>query len=85
MSDPVRTCVGCGARLPAKALVRLVLAGGRVARGTPGRGGRGAWLHAEASCVERAAKRRALARALRSAEAAAGAAALRSLVDGKCP
>jgi hypothetical protein len=65
MSQPERTCVGCGAKAPAHALVRLVLEGGTVVRGAAGRGGRGAWLHAEEACLTRAARRSAFARAFR--------------------
>jgi predicted RNA-binding protein YlxR (DUF448 family) len=82
MVEPVRTCVGCGARAPARALVRFVLDGGRVVPGRPGRDGRGAWLHAEDACLDRAVRRRAFARALRAAGAAADPAAVRLLLTG---
>ncbi len=39
-------------------------------------GGRGAWLHAKASCLERALRRRAIARAFRGRPAAIDASAL---------
>ena len=82
MADPVRTCVGCGEKVPAGALVRLVREAGRVAVGRPGRGGRGAWIHDAEACVERAVKRRALARALRCSDAAPAVAELRLLLTG---
>ena len=81
VGEPFRTCVGCGERGPARSLVRLVRADGRVAPGRPGRGGRGAWLHASEACLDRAVKRRAFARALRG-EAAVDTAALRQLLTG---
>lgn len=73
---PVRTCVGCKARAPKPDLLRV-----RVLPSTPdapqgrsgvllpdprGRaGGRGAYVHPDPACVEQAARRGALARALR--------------------
>jgi predicted RNA-binding protein YlxR (DUF448 family) len=62
--QPVRTCVGCGRRAEQRALVRLAADAGRVALGR--RGGRGAWLHPAAACLERALGRRAFPRALRA-------------------
>ena len=79
MARPERTCVGCGVKAPADALVRLVLEGGAVVRGTAGRGGRGAWLHADGACLTQAARRRAFARAFRK-PAAADVEALRPLL-----
>ncbi len=68
MSPPRRTCVGCGDADDALALRRLRLDGVRVvvdARGTMG--GRGAWLHPGPRCLAQAVKRRAFARAFRTA------------------
>ena len=79
MGEPERTCVGCGAKAPAHVLVRLVLDGGKVVRGTAGRGGRGAWLHASEACLVRAARRRAFSRSFRES-AAADVEALRPLL-----
>ena len=67
--EPVRTCVGCRRRAPAAELVRLARSpdDGRLRVG-PGPG-RGAWLcgpPATTDCFDRARKRRALERALRS-------------------
>ncbi len=64
--EPVRTCVGCGAKAGRRERVRLWIEGERVVvdRDRTG-GGRGAWLHDARSCLEQAIKRRALARAFR--------------------
>src|SRR5690606_10403344 len=69
---PVRTCVGCRRRDLAARLVRVVLADGTagrtavvdLARRLPGRG---AWLHPDLQCLDLAERRRAFARALRTA------------------
>lgn len=55
---PVRTCVGCGQRDDAAALVRLVLGeGGEVAFDLAGGAfGRGAHVHAAPACLEKAPK-----------------------------
>jgi uncharacterized protein len=45
-------------------------------------GGRGAWLHRSATCLERAIKRRAFARALRTDGVMADGAALRVELTG---
>jgi uncharacterized protein len=65
MTTPERTCVGCGEKLPATALVRLRLAGGGVVVDRERSGGRGAWLHVREACLARAAKRRSFDRAFR--------------------
>ena len=67
MGTPERTCVGCGEKLPATALVRLRLDAGRVAVDRERRGGRGAWLHARDACLARAVKRKGFERAFRKA------------------
>jgi predicted RNA-binding protein YlxR (DUF448 family) len=82
MAEPVRTCVGCGAKASPRALVRLVAGDAGVGLGEPGRGGRGAWIHAEEACIQRAVRRRAFARALRSADAVPDGAVLRLLLTG---
>ena len=67
MALPERTCVGCGEKLPATALVRLRLdEAGRVDV-REGRGGRGAWVHAEGGCLARAVKRKGFERSFRKA------------------
>ncbi|HET9599226.1 MAG TPA: YlxR family protein [Anaeromyxobacteraceae bacterium] len=75
MANPIRTCVGCGAKASPAELVRLRAVGGEVRPDV--RGGRGAWLHASPACLERAGKRRAFGRALRDASVRADLASLR--------
>ena len=82
MSEPVRTCVGCGGRAAQRALVRFMAAGERVVIDRERSGGRGAWLHPGPPCLERAVKRRAFARALRAEGVRADAAALRGELTG---
>lgn len=68
LTGPVRTCVGCRMRDAQDRLVRLALVPGTLEvtvderRTVPGRG---AWLHPQPGCVERAVARRAVDRALR--------------------
>lgn len=66
MSEPERTCVGCGRKAPQRELVRFVAPDGTLrldrAKRLPGRG---AYVHARLSCFERAAARRAFSRTLR--------------------
>jgi hypothetical protein len=65
-SPSMRTCVGCRARDTRAALARLVAPDGRlrvdVAKRAPGRG---AWMHARATCLEAFARRGGFVRALR--------------------
>ncbi|WP_421740809.1 YlxR family protein [Cellulomonas sp.] len=72
---PVRTCVGCRATGPRSALLRVVVRQESAAnvsavlfvdvdRRMPGRG---AWLHPDPGCLEKAERRRAFGRALRVA------------------
>jgi Predicted nucleic-acid-binding protein implicated in transcription termination len=67
--EPIRTCIGCRAREPISALVRIVAdasaPGGCAVDANRDRPGRGAHIHPRAECVEQAQRRRALARALR--------------------
>jgi hypothetical protein len=79
---PVRTCVGCGEKAAQRALARLRIEGERVVIDRNRSGGRGAWLHPAAECLERAVKRRAFARAFRGKAAAIDAAALRVGLTG---
>jgi predicted RNA-binding protein YlxR (DUF448 family) len=66
VSEPVRTCLGCGASGPRRGLVRLRVGdGGRVLVDVEQSGGRGAWLHPAEACLERALRRRAFGRAFR--------------------
>ncbi|MBW9205486.1 YlxR family protein [Mumia sp. zg.B17] len=67
---PVRTCIGCRARVDKTDLVRVVAVHGETSISvTPDlRGsapGRGAHLHPDVTCLERATQRKAFARALR--------------------
>ncbi len=82
MSEPVRTCIGCGGRAAQRTLVRVKAVEERVIVDRERSGGRGAWLHAAPPCLERAMKRRAFARALRAEGARADAAALRVELTG---
>ncbi|WP_242396255.1 YlxR family protein [Anaeromyxobacter oryzisoli] len=81
-SAPIRTCVGCGGKAAQAGLVRLVAAGSRVVIDRARSGGRGAWLHPTVPCLERAVKRRAFGRALRSEGVQADAIALRGELTG---
>ena len=67
MAIPERMCVGCGEKLPATALVRLRVGPAGVEVDRERRGGRGAWLHAQAGCLARAVKRKGFERAFRKA------------------
>jgi len=66
MAIPERTCVGCGEKLPATALMRLRLVESGVAVDRERGGGRGAWMHAGGACLARAVKRKGFARAFRA-------------------
>jgi uncharacterized protein len=79
---PVRTCIGCGARADQGELVRLRIVGERVVIDRRREGGRGAWLHPSAGCLEKAARRRAFGRAFRGAAAGADLAELRVGLTG---
>ena len=64
--EPVRTCVGCRARAPRSALLRVVARDGvLVADEKAVLPGRGAWVHDTDECVATALRRRAFGRALR--------------------
>jgi predicted RNA-binding protein YlxR (DUF448 family) len=65
---PQRTCVGCRAVNPKRALVRIVRTPEGAVEVDPSgrRSGRGAYLHRQRSCWEQALKRSALERALRT-------------------
>ncbi len=78
MTGPVRTCLGCGQAVAQSTLVRVRVGdGARVVLDVKRSGGRGAWLHGSAGCLERAVKRRAFARAFRRGDLACDAVALR--------
>ncbi len=64
--EAVRTCVGCRMRAPRSALLRVVASESSLVADERGAlPGRGAWVHDEASCLEKALQRRAFVRALR--------------------
>lgn len=79
MTDPIRTCLGCGATGPRRELVRLVVGdGGSVVMDERhGGDGRGGWLHPAEACLAQALRRRAFARAFRRADLAWDEGALR--------
>ena len=64
MSDPTRTCAGCGRKAAKHELVRFVASNGVLARSQKG-AGRGVYTCTRLSCFERAASRRAFSRTLR--------------------
>ncbi len=66
--EPVRTCVACRTEAGKPALVRIVRRpdGGAAVDRTGHAAGRGAYLHADAACIEMARKRKALDRALKT-------------------
>jgi uncharacterized protein len=66
VSEPIRTCIGCGRKAPQRELVRYVAPQGLLQR-DPDREepGRGAYTCPRTACFERAAGRRAFARTLR--------------------
>lgn len=64
--EPVRTCVGCRARAPRSALLRVVAEESTlVVDERASLPGRGAWVHPTSECLDAALRRRAFARALR--------------------
>jgi predicted RNA-binding protein YlxR (DUF448 family) len=65
-NEPTRTCLGCRGRKPKRELVRLVRAsGGSVVVDAEGAAGRGAYVCAEAECLERALRGGRLSHAFR--------------------
>jgi predicted RNA-binding protein YlxR (DUF448 family) len=64
LTEPVRTCVGCGRKAPQRSLLRFVAERGELKPGA-GRPGRGAYTCRRLACFERAASRRAFNRTLR--------------------
>ncbi|WP_169581486.1 MULTISPECIES: YlxR family protein [Microbacterium] len=64
--EAVRTCVGCRARAPRSALLRVVsIDSVLVPDERASMPGRGAWVHETRECVDAALRRRAFVRALR--------------------
>ena len=64
MTDPTRSCIGCGRKAPQSELLRFVAKDGRLVAG-PKEPGRGAYTCRRLSCFERALSRRAFNRTLR--------------------
>jgi uncharacterized protein len=64
VTDPIRSCVGCGRKAPQSELLRFVAKDGRLVAG-PNEPGRGAYTCRRLSCFERALSRRAFNRTLR--------------------
>jgi predicted RNA-binding protein YlxR (DUF448 family) len=64
VTEPVRSCVGCGRKAPQGELLRFVAKNGELSLGS-GAPGRGAYTCHRLSCFERAVSRRAFNRALR--------------------
>ena len=64
MSEPVRTCAGCGRKAAKHELVRFVAVDGLLTPSERGPG-RGVYTCRRLSCFERAAARRAFNRTLR--------------------
>jgi predicted RNA-binding protein YlxR (DUF448 family) len=64
VTEPIRSCVGCGRKAPQSELLRFVARDGLLVPGT-GQPGRGAYTCRRLSCFERAVARRAFNRTLR--------------------
>ena len=64
MSEPIRTCAGCGRKAPQAELLRVVAIGGMLTHAPKGPG-RGVYTCRRRSCFERALDRRAFNRTLR--------------------
>ena len=66
--EAVRTCVGCRGEAGKSGLIRVVrmTEGGAAIDPTGSAAGRGAYIHADATCIDLARKRRALDRALKT-------------------
>jgi uncharacterized protein len=64
VSEPIRTCAGCGRKAPQAELLRFVARGGVLIHAPKGPG-RGVYTCRRLSCFERALERRAFNRTLR--------------------
>ncbi|MGZ8691761.1 MAG: YlxR family protein [Gaiellaceae bacterium] len=64
MTEPIRSCIGCGRKAPQGQLLRFAAVDGQL---VPGGGvpGRGAYTCRRLACFERAVSRRAFNRTLR--------------------
>ncbi len=82
---PDRTCAGCGRKAPKASLVRVVRVPGQDRAEVDPVGsapGRGVYLHADEACLEKAVRRDAFARSLRTGVALEEVGRLRSLIEG---
>jgi predicted RNA-binding protein YlxR (DUF448 family) len=64
VTEPIRSCVGCGRKAPQSQLLRFVAKDGRLEPGS-NEPGRGAYTCRRLACFERALSRRAFNRTLR--------------------
>jgi predicted RNA-binding protein YlxR (DUF448 family) len=64
VSEPVRTCAGCGRKAPQETLLRFVARDGTLTHAPRG-AGRGVYTCRRLACFERARERRGFARTLR--------------------
>jgi uncharacterized protein len=64
VTDPVRSCVGCGRKAPQHELLRFAADGAKLIAAPAGHG-RGAYTCRRLACFERAVARRAFNRTLR--------------------
>ena len=64
MSEPIRSCIGCGRKAPQGQLLRFAAVDGELVPGA-GMPGRGAYTCRRLACFERAVSRRAFNRTLR--------------------
>jgi predicted RNA-binding protein YlxR (DUF448 family) len=75
--------VGCRERAPKDALLRLAVVDGAIAPDASGSApGRGAYVHRDAACVERALGRGTLVRAFRRAGVHVEVGRLRDVIEG---
>ena len=64
MTEPIRSCIGCGRKAPQGQLLRFAAVDGHLVPGA-GLPGRGAYTCRRLACFERAVSRRAFNRTLR--------------------
>ena len=64
MTEPIRSCIGCGRKAPQGQLLRFAAVDGQLVPGA-GMPGRGAYTCRRLACFERAVARRAFNRTLR--------------------
>lgn len=79
---PERTCIGCGKKAAQQELRRLRTEGMDVRLDVTKSGGRGAWLHPAAGCLDQAIRRKAFARAFRRAATVSDAESFRRELTG---